>query len=293
MMAVCSYCKVALIGLLFFSQPVFATTTVVYRSPESEGDVRYQYDLELLELALQTTKLTDGDYKLIPSANMNFSRAKAILNKDEIENFIVKLSFEPAYNTHFAYAPFPVDLGIVGYRVCFTSHKLLEDLKKVRTKTDLLKYSQGVGHGWSDGKILQDNGFEIVSISRYENLFRMVAANRFDLFCRGINEVLEEFNSHLDLDGFDLEQSFAIYYPLPRFYYGHKNSAPLLERIERGLKIAYQNGTLQELWKKHYQESIEFVKLDQRYLFKLENKFAQDLDPSYKQYIYHAQLKQQ
>jgi hypothetical protein len=279
-------------GFLLFYMPVLAATTVVYRSPESESDIRYDYDLELLELALQATESTDGDYSLVASANMNFARAKSILKRDGIKNFIVKLSYEPSFNSDFSYASFPVDLGIVGYRVCFTSRHLLKELALVQTKDDLLKYSHGVGHGWSDEKILRESGFQVISTSSYESLFYMVAANRFDLFCRGINEVLEEYKSHLTLDNFALEQSFAIYYPLPRFYYGHQNSKKLLDRIERGLKISFENGTLKLLWEKHYRRSIDFVKLKQRQLFKLDNQLTTELAPDYKQYIYQAEIKE-
>jgi len=291
MMAANSYIRILLSSFVLLCNPVFAITTVVYRSPESEVDARYSYDLQLLELALQSTKITDGDYRLEASSSMTFARARAVLNVDGIKNFIVKLSYEPVYKKNLTYASFPVDLGIVGYRVCFTSRERLKELKKVLTMDTLLKYSHGVGLGWADEKILRDNGFKVISSPRYDSLFRMVAANRFDLFCRGVNEVLEEFKSHQDLENFALEQSFVIYYPLPRFYYGHANSSALLKRIERGLKIAYENGTLQELWEKYYRPSIEFAKLEQRYLFQLENSLVTDLDPSYQKYIYRILLE--
>ena len=59
--------------------------------------------------------------------------------------------------------------------------------------------------------------FKVVEVSRYESLFRMVAINRFDLFCRGTNELLEEFNAHRDIPDLTYDEAISIAYPMPRF----------------------------------------------------------------------------
>ncbi len=45
-------------------------------------------------------------------------------------------------------------------------------------------------------EILRENGFQVREVSEYESLFKMVAGKRFDLFCRGTNELLSEWETH-------------------------------------------------------------------------------------------------
>jgi hypothetical protein len=117
---------------------------------------------------------------------MNYSRAKEYLGVKLLPNYFIKLSYEPDYKERgMAYVPFPVDLGIVGYRVCFCSPEVAEKVAGVVTLKELRTFSHGQGSGWSDVGILRHNGFKVIEIPNYESLFRMVAADRFDLYCRG------------------------------------------------------------------------------------------------------------
>ncbi len=53
-----------------------------------------------------------------------------------------------------------------------------------------------------------------------------------------------------------------------------------------GLKLAYQDGSFKELWRQYYQSSIDFAKLNQRKMFRLENPLLQDLPSGYEQYFF-------
>lgn len=190
-----------------------------YRSPESDIDHRYRYDKQLLQLALDSTEATDGPYRLVPSPVMNAARAQSFVEKNTLPNLILKLSYNPAFEAHnMAFVPFPVDLGIVGYRVCFAHPEIVERVSQVESIDDLRKFRHGQGSGWADIEILRHNGFDVTGITSYESLFRMVAMRRFDLFCRGANELLDEFTEHKDIQGLSYDSSMALFYPFPRFF---------------------------------------------------------------------------
>ena len=260
---------------------------ITYRGAESEIDVRYAYDTKLLQLALDKTLASDGPYHLIASEPMTFTRAKKIIQANSLPNFFIKLSYEDNYNAlGMAYVPFPVDLGIVGYRVCFAAPAIIDRLAQVESLGELRNFSHGQGIGWSDTKILRYNGFTVNEIPGYESLFRMVATGRFDLFCRGINELLSEYNAHSQIEGLAIDQSMTIVYPLPRFFYTHANNTTALDRIHRGIVAAYQDGSLQELWQEEYQENIAFAKLGQRRVFRLNNPLLNNIGSDYLQYLY-------
>src|SRR5205814_473177 len=139
-----------------------------------------------------------------------------------------------------------------------TNPSTIKKLTKIKTLNDLKKFKHGQGQGWSDVEILRNHRFDVMTVANYESLFTMVAAGRFDLFCRGANELLEEYNSHKHLPNLVYDKSFSLYYPLPRFFYTNAKNKQLIKRIQAGLIIAYNDGSLVKLWKKEYGDSVKF-----------------------------------
>lgn len=271
---------------LFFLSSANAKMVVTYRSPESATDTRYNYDNGALRLALEKTKAEYGDYEFKASESMTFNRAIKDIENNDTPNFIFKLSYEERFkNLNLDFAKFPVDLGIVGFRVCFTNTKVKERLKSVKTLDDLRKFTHGQGNGWSDVGILRYHKFEVFAVGDYESLFSMVAVGRFDLFCRGTNEILSEYNTHKKIEGLTYDETFSIAYPLPRFFYTNKKNKDLIKRIQKGLIIAFNDGSLKELWRKEYLDSINFVKLKDRKIFYLKNPNLENLKFDYQKYF--------
>ncbi len=258
-----------------------------FRSSESDHDNRYDYDNALLKLALDSTLETDGPYKLVASPVMNFIRAQKAVQNDNYPNFFIKLSYEEAHELEgMAFVPFPIDRGIVGYRVCFVSSESKEKLHNIENLGQLKKLLHGQGKGWSDTAILRHNGFQVKEVAKYESLFEMVSRGRFDLFCRGTNELLSEIENHKHIDGLEYDTSMALVYPLPRFLYTSKKNVKALDRVRRGIMIAYNNGSLQKIWREEYQRNIDFVDLKNRKIFRIENPLVETLDFNYQQFFY-------
>lgn len=259
-----------------------------YRAPESEIDNRYTYDTEVLRLALEKTRSMYGAYRMVPSPALSFARAMLSVSRNTYPNFFIKLSYEDSLvsSQNMSFARFPVDLGIVGYRVCFVSPDAKARLATVKTADQLRTFTMGQGSKWADVEILRYNGFSVVETPLYESLFKMVASNRFDLFCRGTNELLDEYEAHKHIAGLSYDETLSIAYPLPRFFYTHQTNAKARDRIEAGLILAYQDGSLQRLWQKNYQRSIDFVQLGRRKIFWFENPLLKQLDFDYRKYFY-------
>lgn len=270
-------------GLCFSGETIFT-----YRTPESPTDMRYAYDTAVLRLALEKTREKWGEYRMVPSPVMNYSRAVGMMEAGTLENPMFKLSASDDWCGRFAYAPFPVDLGIVGFRLFFVSDRADEELSQVGSLQDLKQFSLGQGFGWLDGMILRSSGFTVVEIPKYESLFRMVASGRFDLFPRGINEVGMEYEAHKTIPYFKLNREVGLYYPLPRFFFTHKDNRDAIRRVHEGLKLAYEDGSLQELWEKEYRASIEFGNFEGVRFFEIENPFLSTVDSRYEKYMLHA-----
>lgn len=265
---------------------VNAGIVVHYRAQEHEGDARFVYDLQLLKLALeQDPTLPKVTLKPVPS--INNARTVAMIGNNSIPGFVASLGYKKEYSQHNLIAiPFPVNLGIHGYRVCFMSSSLERELGSVESLDQLLDYVHGQGKGWRDVEVLRYNGFNVLEMSNFESLFKMVAKNRIDFFCRGASELYREYRAHRHIEDLSYDKSFVLYYPFPRFFYTHASNKDLAERILNGLKVAHGKGLVQELGLKYYQPSVDFVELHKRRVFELDNPHMLDFPYDVDQYLY-------
>ncbi|MFE8730059.1 hypothetical protein ACFX56_23830, partial [Aeromonas hydrophila] len=117
------------------------------------------------------------------------------------------------------------------------------------------------GKGWLDVDILRHAGLEVMEVDGYEKLFKMVARGRFDLFCRGVSELRSEQLTHDEVEGLKVDDALMIYYPLPRVFYTNANNREALKRVEQGLQIAWQDGSLQERGLKTFKQALNPAKL--------------------------------
>ena len=284
---------VRLWGLLFLffamasANSVRAEMTFTVWGGETVDDQRDEYPRDLIHLALEATKEDYGDYKLsVTPVGENSARSLASATSNNYDNYFTRQSVTTDRIKNLGYVAFPVDRGIVGYRVAFVSDEIKKHLRSVNTIDELKKLSIVQGIGWLDSKILRMNGFTVKTGSSYTGLFHMVANNRADMFFRGTNELIDEWKSHKNINGLTYDEEIAVYYPLPRFFFTAKKNTIAIERIREGLLRIYSDGSLFELWETHYRTSLDFVKLDNRRIFYLESPLIDELDPSYKQYIF-------
>lgn len=280
-------CIYLLVGLIIPIMAYADPLVITYRSPESDKDTRYIYDNLLLKMALDKTISEYGSYQLRPSNKMNTIRTiRTIKNNLEV-NFFAKLSYEEYFSReNMIYVKFPVDLGIVGYRICFVSPERFDEVSLMTSLTELKTLTHGQGVGWSDISILRHNGFTVKTVNNYKSLFPMVAKNRFDIFCRGANELHEEYETNKKIQGLMYNKTIAFYYPLPRFFYTHPSNKLAMERITKGIMLAFYDGSLKKLWLKHYQKNVDFADLDNRKVFNLENPFVNNINFNFKKYMY-------
>lgn len=261
---------------------------VSIRSPETTEDTREAYSRALIKLVLDKTKAKYGDYHLANIPSMNRPRARYAAKLKTYPNMLLEESYDEEFAAKgdLTFINFPVELGILGHRVCFVNPKIKNDLKKITSVEQLKKYTIGQGIGWIDTNILRANGFQVTEIPNYAGLFKMTAAGRIDLFCRGANELMDEYETFKYIKELTYDESFAIVYSMPRFYYTNPDNKILLARVEEGLKTAYNDGSFKSLWLKYQTANLNFVKLNQRKIFKIQNPFIKNLPKDYEQYYF-------
>jgi len=282
-----------LLGFCVFAvhSPAAEPLVISVKKPELKNDNYHLTEVDIIKLALDKTLATDGPYEIREIPSMNRARTLSALSNNIYPNLALMMSYddEVVAQNLLAYIDIPIDFGANSYRICLMRQDLKDELEKVTTLNQLHKYTFGAGIGWLDVKILRHNNFKVVEQNSTQNIVRMTKAGRVDLYCRGFSELFFELQHDVETTGLAYDESFALYYPLPKFLFFHKSSTQAFNRIKRGLIIADHDGSLKNIWIKNNQLGIEKSKLKQRRIFRLQNPFIKNLSGDYERYFYDPQ----
>jgi len=283
--------------LAVFAQPANTTsptgttapplpTQVAYKQAELVSSDRYLFEVEVMILALEKTLEDDGPYELQPIHPMNRARNLLALSQDTYPNLVMLLSYEDSLldDGNLIYIPIPLDRGIFSYRLCFMRDEIKPRMQGIKTLKQLKGFHFGSGVGWADTKILRHNGLTTLEADTLLSLFRMTKAGRIDLFCRGVGEYYSELTQQGQTIDLSADDEITLYYPLPKFLFAHKNSKALMDRIQRGLKRALDDGSFDQLWKHEHEQHLQQAHLKTRRLIILENPLIRKLPPDYQRY---------
>ncbi|MDK2125357.1 hypothetical protein [Parachitinimonas caeni] len=246
----------------------------VFPAPEGTGDKRYEYYWDLMKEVLEATRPNWGDYKLEKHPMvMNAQRVTHELQQGGEPNILVRTTNRELEST-LQPVRIPLDKGLTGYRVFLTMQQTLPKLASVDSLDSLKKFSIGQEVRWADVEILKVAGFNVVTGEGYQGLFGMLGANRFDLFSRGVNEVVAEHEANkLKVPGLTIEPKLLLYYPLPRYYFVSKTAQGLqmAKRIEEGLRLLIKSGAFDKRYKAHKQHLLSGLSLSGRKVFRINN----------------------
>lgn len=175
---------------------------------------------------------------------------------------------------------FPLLKGLLGYRVNIINPDRQSRFSQVRSFADLQQLTFGQGYGWPDVDILRHNDLQVVTTSKYNNLFYMVEGGRFDGFARGVLEPWLELENHPEL-GLTVDKHLLMIYHLPFYFFVAPDNTALAEKIARGLELALKNGAFDAYFLNHrmISGSLARAKLHERRVFQLDNPTLPKLTP--------------
>lgn len=232
----------------------------------------YEYRWKLLELALaHTQKNGEEPFKLVPYDNdVTQNRGIQLLQAGGID--VIALGTNAQRESQIL--PIKIDIlrGIVGYRIFLIRKTDQDRLASMSSQELATKLTFGLNSQWADLPILRANGFSVVTSSNYEQLFDMLAADRFDAFPRGLNEATRELEARKDtFPQLMVEQTKALYFPFPVYFWVNKTNTALAERIERGLRLSLDDGSFRDLFLTYHAAEIEMLKTQKREVMELVN----------------------
>lgn len=216
---------------------------------EARHDHRGYYE-GLLQLALDKTEAEHGPCLVrVPESYKPQVRRYLDLERKTGAD-IIDATATPERSERFLAIPVPLLKGLMGYRLFFIRESDKEAFARVKSLEDLRAFRAGQGESWFDVTLLRAYDIPVVTAPKYESLFRMLQAERFDFFPRGAQEILDE-QANFDTEGLIIEPALLLAYPSPVYFYVHKDNVALANRVEAGLRRAMKDGSFDRFYGEH------------------------------------------
>lgn len=213
---------------------------------------RYDYRLALTRLLLEKTSQTGEPVTLNrhgQGADPSQERCLELLRSGEVD--LVYLPPTPARLAEFAALPFDLHAGRLGYRLLLIRKEDAPRFARIRSLEQLRSLTGGFGRQWADLAVFEANGLPVIAGPGTEALLGMLRARRFDYLQRGVSEAYAELASFGGEDDLMVEPHLALHYALPVYFMVRRDRQPLLQRLQRGLQLAQQDGSFRRLLDQH------------------------------------------
>lgn len=173
----------------------------------------------------------------------------------------------------------PICKGLLGARIMIVRKEDTKLFSKIN-KTSIASLKHGIPATWADANLFRANNFNVYEHGSLETIFTHLSTGDCDYIALGANEVSDIFHnfcpSHLSLV---IEKSALLYYPMPLVFYVNPNNPKLAHALEEGLEICFNNGQFEDLFDKHYGETLATAKLQNRTIIPLNNPQLNDSIP--------------
>ena len=262
--------------LLFSVNAQSASWQITFPRPLETASTIDEYPIQLLALALDQTGV---NYQLIPSENL-LSKGKALGRlQDNREINIVWGMTNPQREKDLLPIRIPIFKGLIGWRLLLIRQDMAGRFKYIQELEHLVKLAPLQGREWPDTKILQSNGFDVITERTQSALMRKLSNAQGDFFPRSIIEIWEELAKSETQIPIQIQPTLGIRYPAAIYFFVNKKSVPLASLIERGLEKAIKNGEFEGLFIEHYKPYIDKAQLENRTFYLLKNTFLPEKTP--------------
>lgn len=245
-------------------------------SPERVDD----YYALLLKMILAASKKPDETLK-IHFSDREFSQARWIAEVQSGQfNEVMWTTTSQEREQLLRPIRVPIFRGLLGKRILIIRRHDEAIFAKVNTKKDLLELVAGQNAHWSDTEILKANGLPVTGGGGKESLYKMLQANRFDYFPRGLTEIASETNFIKDTN-LMVEQHLMLSYTMPIYFFVNKDNVELAERLENGWEIILKNGDFDRFFFNHprIQVALAELKKRERTIIQLDNPYLPSATP--------------
>jgi hypothetical protein len=235
------------------------------------------YELALLHEALERTRRDYGAYEVQPfTEDVSIGRAIELAIEGRLVNVLSAGVGQSAPSPERDMIPvaFPIDKGLLGYRVAFIDRRSQDRLLRVHGIKELRQLRVGQGSGWGDVRIYEHERIPVETTYDYESLVSMLLHGRFDLFPRGLWEVAPELAAYgTRYPDLAVEQLLLLHYPFFEAFYVSRSAPRLAGRLTVGLERMVADGSFDVFFARHFRKLLADLNLRQRVVIELENPF--------------------
>ncbi len=233
------------------------------------------YELALLHEVLERTRSDYGAYEEQPfTQSVSDARAYQLVIEGRLVNLLAAGVGQPPLELEMIPVAFPIDKGLLGWRVSSIDRRSQDRLSRVSGIEELRQFRVGQGSDWADVRIYEYNQIPVETAANFELLFPMLVHGRFDLFPRGLFEIHRELAAYgARYPDLAIEQHLLLHYPFCDAYYVSRSAPHLAARLKAGLERMQADGSLDALINKHYGQLLVDLNLRQRVVINLQNPY--------------------
>ena len=276
--------------LLLNGQRVCANELVVrHICPEGKQDQRNVYFIDLLRFVLEKTKDTDGPFRLdVCKSKMQQKRAIRCLSQGILLDIVWTMTSK-AREAKILPIRIPLLKGLMGYRFLIIRAEDMKKFHAVNTLEDLKAFKAGQGHDWPDTEILRANGIKVIGSPSYDGLFAMLKRKRFDYLPRCVNEPWDELKVKKNQD-LAVEPILLIRYTAPSYFFVNPQNTLLANRLEKGFRLAIQDGSFENFFRNHQINKgiFQLLKSGNRKIISLKNPLLPPETPLDQKALWYA-----
>ena len=241
-----------------------AVWTINYPKQPVQDSIHAQYIVDVLELALQKTGVR---YELVESQDVLLQgKAFKLLSNNRTVNVVWSMTDDDR-EEDFLPIRIPLYKGLIGWRVLLVNPDKLSQLESSKLRDNYAVQ----GMDWPDTKILQANGFNVVSATNYDEAFTIMHRKQADMFPRSIIEVFGELAQPELTKDLVIEPNFVLQYPAATYFFVNKRDVMLGKLLSTGLEMAVEDGSLNKLFNATYSQMLQQLELNKRTLLTLKN----------------------
>jgi hypothetical protein len=259
----------------FISKADAAIWVITYPQSTVDEDIRNEYPLKLIALALDKTGVR---YELRPSSKP-MRQARAVKRLEEnLEINVLWVMTDLTREEQLLPVRIPIAKGLIGWRMFLAPEDSAFMKADIQSLSDLLQYEPVQGIAWPDTKILQANGFNVVTSRDYKEAKSAIEDGQADFFPRSVIEIEQEIQQS-NYSALSFRKDIALQYPSAMYFFVNKRNVTLAKLIETGLQRAIEDGSFEVLFNEHFGDTLELLDINALQYFKLNNPLLPPLTP--------------
>ncbi len=254
---------------------------------QSEADVSHDYLVQLVSRSaeLAAPEFGPSEVEFMPIM-LSQDRVLQLLSIGGVLDIVASAPTDTR-EAHFRSVKVPIFMGLLGYRMMIVSPDKKAQFESITTEQELKDMVACQGTAWPDADILEDNGYKVLRVPRFEQMFENLHLGTCDYFPRAITEgygELEFYNKNNPEKPLDKFDSILLHYQVPLMFYTSHNNFELAAKIEYGMQQMVENGELLQLLKTHpvTKSAFPLSKWQNSTIFELPNKRLPKSVPTYK-----------